>query len=112
MKTTKMIVLLMIQLSWVSANAAEIDLKITSLSNVRGNGAMEACGTALHSQGIKPLVVTVKHDESIYSTLTSGEGKWCVLIKRWTFSGEVEAYATTLDGTRKSDVRMKSKSLK
>ena len=89
-----------------AANAAEIDLKITSLTNIKGNGAIETCGTAIHSKGIKPLVVSVKHNGSTYSMLTSEMGEWCALVKRWTFKGEIEAYATTLDGAQKSEVQI------
>lgn len=73
-----------------------ITIKIDSLSNVRGNGAMEACGTATHKDGTKPLLVTIKHDESYYTTLTAPNDKWCAVVKRWTFSGNIEVGATTL----------------
>lgn len=81
------------------ASAEEITVEITSLSNIRQNGAMEACGTATHVQGVHPLLVTVKHDESYYSILTAPNNKWCVLIKRWTFSGRIEVGATTLNSS-------------
>ncbi|MBI3534925.1 MAG: hypothetical protein HY072_05515 [Deltaproteobacteria bacterium] len=73
-----------------------IAVKVDSLSNIKGNGAMEACGTAIHKDGIKPLMVTLKHDESYYTVLTGANGKWCLVLKRWTFNGKVEASATTL----------------
>lgn len=74
------------------------EVKITSLTNTRGNAAMEVCGTAKHKDGKWPLVVTVSHDASFYSTLTSLEGRWCTLVKRWNFSGRVYAKAATFDG--------------
>lgn len=77
-------------------DAEEITLKLTSLHNVTGNGAMEACGSASHKNGTKPLLVTIKHDESYYTTLTAPNDQWCVVLKRWTYSGKVEASATTL----------------
>ena len=80
------------------ANAADdpITLKLESLENVRGNGALEACGTATHKDGTKPLLITVKHDESLYSVPTAPNGKWCVVFKRWTFDGKIDVAATTL----------------
>jgi hypothetical protein len=84
------------------AHAQEIILEIKSLTNVSGSGAMEACGIATHSQGKRPLLVTIKHDESYYSTLTALNGQWCLLVKRWTFDGKIEASATTLDGEERS----------
>ena len=76
--------------------SGDIAVAVESLTNISGNGAMEACGTATHKNGIKPLVVTVKHDQSFYSTLTAPNGKWCVVVKRWTFDGNVTVDATTL----------------
>lgn len=71
---------------------------ITSLTNGARSTVLEACGTATHIEGKKPLLVTAKHDESYYTTLTNADGKWCVLILRWTNKGEVNATATTLTG--------------
>ena len=73
-----------------------IVVKIDDLTNVNGASAMEACGTAKHKDGIRPLWVTVKHDQSEYSTLTSPSDNFCVLIKRWTFNGETNATAQVL----------------
>lgn len=73
-----------------------ITLEVTSLNNVAGNGAMEACGIARHQDGVKPLLVTIKHDQSFYTTLTAPNDQWCVVVKRWTYSGKIEASATTL----------------
>lgn len=75
--------------------ASELNVKITSLTNIRGNGAMEACGTVDNQNG-KTLLVTIKHDESSYTTLTDENGKWCQVIKRWTYNGETEAIAREL----------------
>ena len=79
-----------------SANAGELSVKITSLTNTRGNGVMEACGEVENQTG-KTSLVTIKHDESVYTTLTDENGKWCQLVKRWTFRGEVNATATTFN---------------
>ncbi len=80
-----------------------ISLKITSHTNLRGNAALETCGTAVHSSGIKPLMVNIKHDESSYTTLTDEAGNWCAIVKRWTNSGIVTASATTLDFKDKTE---------
>ncbi|MBY0552981.1 hypothetical protein K2P97_00535 [bacterium] len=71
---------------------------ITSLTNGARSTVLEACGTATHIEGKKPLLVTAKHDASFYTTMTNADGKWCVLILRWTNKGEVDATATTLTG--------------
>ena len=76
----------------------KINITITSLTNGARSAVLEACGTAFHVDGKKPLLVTAKHDESNYTTLTNTDGKWCVLILRWTNKGEVNATATTLTG--------------
>ncbi len=80
------------------ALAADDPIKVTvdSLENVRGNGALEACGTAVHKDGIKPLMITVKHDASYYTVLSGPNSKWCVVFMRWTFDGKIDVSATTL----------------
>ena len=79
------------------SESEDIELTLSSLTNIRGNGAMEVCGTAIHQNGEHPLLVTVKHDISFYTTLTAGNDEWCVLVKRWTYDGYIEISATTLD---------------
>ncbi|MEK6704217.1 MAG: hypothetical protein AABZ06_00345 [Bdellovibrionota bacterium] len=78
-----------------AAVADDITVTVDSLVNVYGNGAMEVCGSAVHKDGLRPLLVTVRHDESYYTTLTAPNNKWCVVVKRWTYDGKVEAGATT-----------------
>lgn len=73
-----------------------ITTTIDSLTNVGNSSALEACGTSVHKDGIRPLLVTIQHDESFYTTLTAPNDKWCVVIKRWTNSGRVSATAVTL----------------
>lgn len=75
----------------------EIELKINSVTNIRHNGAIEVCGTAIHKEGVWPIVVTINHDESFYTTLTAPNNEWCQLIKRWTYKGEVAVTARTLE---------------
>ena len=79
----------------LSTYAEEIEVEITSLTNIRGNGAMEACGVVA-KQTQSTLLVTIKHDESSYTTLTDENGKWCQVVKRWTYNGKIEAIAREL----------------
>lgn len=79
--------------------SGEITVVIDSLTNVTGGGAMEACGRATHSKGKKPLLVTIRHDQSYYTTLTAANDVWCSVLKRWTYNGSIEVGAATLDGT-------------
>jgi len=105
MKLSSTILIAIIAIAFTSGAFGQenpFKVKITSLSNTRNNEAIEVCGTATHQDEIWPLVVTVVHDQSSYSTLTAPDSKWCTLIKRWTFSGKVEAQATTLSGEHKS----------
>lgn len=74
----------------------KVKVEITSLTNVNKASAMEVCGTAKHSDGLRPILVTVKHDESKYTTLTSPDDAWCVVIKRWTFDGKLDATGLAL----------------
>ncbi len=91
-----------------TAFADEIEIKIDSMSNVKGNGSIEACGSAVHQDGTKPLLVTLEHDKSYYSTLTAPNDKWCILFKRWTFSGNIKVSAVSLNnpGTKSASVEM------
>lgn len=73
-----------------------ITVTVDSLANVTGNGSIEACGTAVHKDGIKPLTVTLKHGDSYYTTLTAPNNNWCVVFKRWTYDGHIDVSATTL----------------
>ncbi len=80
-----------------------ITVKVESMANTSGNGSIEACGTAVHKDGKRPLLVTLKHDKSYYTTLTAANDQWCILFKRWTFSGKVDVNATTMDSTEQSE---------
>lgn len=90
------LMVLSLQSKRVFADSGNISITIDSLSNVSGNGALEACGTAVHPGGIKPVLVTIRHDQSFYTVLTAPNNKWCVVFKRWTFDGKIEVSATTL----------------
>lgn len=90
---------MLLALLFVSGAYAEnkITVTIKELNNLANSTALEVCGEAHHSDGKRPLLVTLTHDESKYTTLTSEDGKWCAVIKRWTFNGNVSAVSSTLD---------------
>ena len=103
--------LIALVLSFSAFAGEEIKVTIDSLSNTSGGGSMEACGTASHVAAKKPLLVTIKHDQSYYTTLTAPNGIWCSVIKRWTYNGSIEVGATTLDGMGKMEFKTLSLSL-
>lgn len=76
--------------------AGDVEVKVLRMKNVAKNTVIEACGTAKHSGGTKPLLVTLKHDSSTYTTLTSATDDWCILFRRVTWSGDIEVGASTL----------------
>jgi hypothetical protein len=75
--------------------AQDVEAKVTSMRNTRGNGSIEACGTVALQD--RPAWVTLTHDGAEYSTLSSTRGKWCVLFQRSTFDGKIDVAAKTLD---------------
>jgi len=90
-------ILILGAISFVSPVIADDQVQVTieSLTNA-DNRAMEVCGNASHPSSAGPLMVTVEHGPASYSTLVSKKGKWCVLIKRWNYSGTVEAEGSLL----------------
>lgn len=88
----------------VFAAESKFTVKIADLSNLAKSTALEACGTALHTEGKKPLLITLTHDQSKYTTLTDESGNWCVVFKRWTGSGAITVTAATMDFTEKSGI--------
>lgn len=103
MKLRTLVVFGLILIGTKGVAASEIEVKISSLSNAANSTALEACGTATHKKGIVPLIVSVKHGDALYSTITGQSGRWCVLFKRWNYRGIVDVSATTLDGSGSSD---------
>ena len=91
---SKIMIILSLILASSYASAEELEVKLESLTNIKGNGAMEACG--LVENNGKTSSVTITHSESSYTTLTDTNGKWCQVIRRWTFNGEVELSARAL----------------
>lgn len=97
-----LIILLTLTSVNVFANASKFNVKIVDLTNLAKSTALEACGTATHSEGKKPLIVTITHDQSKYTTLTDEAGNWCIVFKRWTGDGAITAVAATIDFSEKS----------
>lgn len=96
MKTIFLTIMLMLSTTMAFADN-KITVSIDELTNIDRGHSMEACGTAKHVDDKKPLVVTLTHDQSTYNTLSGENGRWCVVIRRWTFNGQVTAKASTLD---------------
>lgn len=86
---------------------SKIKVVVADLHNIDKGGSLEACGTAVHSEGKKPLLVTLTHDQSKFTTITSEDGKWCVVFKRWTFKGEITMEAATMDFSERSGTVLK-----
>jgi len=84
------------------ADESKFTVKIGDLTNLAKSTALEACGTAVHAEGKKPLLITLTHDLSNYTTLTNEAGNWCVVFKRWTGKGAITVIAATLDFKEKS----------
>lgn len=93
--------------SMAAADVSKFEVKVVDLTNLAGNAALEACGTAKHVDGKKPLVVTLSHDQSRYSTLTDVAGNWCVVFKRWNFSGKITVEASTIDFSETSGTTLR-----
>lgn len=100
----KLVLMSVFCVSQVAFAESLIKVEIKDLTNVRGNGALEVCGVATHAQGIKPLLITVIHDASSYTTLTDRNGKWCTVFKRWTNDGKVLVSGSTIDFKDGSEV--------
>lgn len=86
----------------VFADSTKFQVKLTDLTNLARSSAIEACGIATHADGKKPLLVTITHDQSKYTTVTDESGNWCLVFKRWTGSGKISIIAATMDFSEKS----------
>lgn len=82
---------------------SDITVTVDSIENVAKSTVLEACGTAASKSGKWPLVVTLEHGGAKYTTLTSQDGKFCHLVARRTWKGEITASASTIDGSSKSE---------
>lgn len=84
------------------AFAGEISLTIDGVYNVAKSTVLDVCGKAVSKTGKWPIVVSVTHESSIYTTMTSKDNRYCVLITRQNWKGEVSAIANTIDGSETS----------
>ena len=85
------------------ASADGITLTIDGVYNVAKSTVLEVCGTATSRTGKWPLAVTLTHESSVYTTLTSKDNRYCQLIARQSWKGEVSAVANSIDGTESSN---------
>lgn len=76
--------------------SGEVEVKVNTMTNAAKSSLIEACGTAKHSAGVKPLMVTLHHADSTYTALSSASGNWCILFRRANWNGNVEVGASTL----------------
>ncbi len=75
----------------------DIELKIDWVQNVAKSTVLEVCGKAVSKTGKWPLLVSITHGESVFSTMTSKDNRFCQLLGRQTWDGKVTAEASTLD---------------
>ena len=94
--------LLAILSTTVFADTTKFEVAVVDLTNLASSTALEACGTAKHADGKKPLLVTLTHDKSKYTTVTDESGAWCIVLKRWNYNGKIAVQASTIDFSEKS----------
>lgn len=82
--------------------AEGITLSIDGVYNVAKSTVLEVCGTATSKTGKWPLAVSLTHESSVYTTLTSKDNRYCQLIARQSWKGEVSAVANSMDGAESS----------
>lgn len=93
----KLIFIFTLLLSSIVRADNDIDLKIDWVQNVAKSTILEVCGKAVSKSGKWPLLVSISHGESTFSTLTSKDNKFCQLIARQTWDGKVTVQAGTID---------------
>lgn len=94
----KKLILLLTLTSATSYAAGDIDVTVDWIGNVARSTVLEVCGKAISKSGKWPLVITITHGESTYSTLTGRDGNYCQLLARQTYKGKVQATAASMDG--------------
>ena len=94
----KKLILLLTLTSATAFAANDIDVTIDWVENVARSTVLEVCGKAVAKTGKWPLVVSITHGNSTFSTVTSIDGKYCQLLGRQTFKGEVKVSAASMDG--------------
>lgn len=93
----KSIVVAIIFMGNFAQAADDITVTIDWVQNVAKNAVLEVCGTAVSKTGKWPLLVSLKHGDSTFTTLTNKDGKYCQLLGRQTFKGEVDASAVPIN---------------
>ncbi len=94
--------ILVILSTTVLADTTKFEVTVIDLTNLANSTALEACGTAKHTERKKPLLVTLIHDKSKYTTVTDESGAWCIVFKRWNYNGKILVEASTMDFSEKS----------
>lgn len=92
----KKLIIAMTFIGSIAQATEDITVTVDWVQNVAKNAVLEVCGKAVSKSGKWPLVVSINHGESTFTTLTNKEGKYCQLLGRQTFKGEVEATAVPL----------------
>lgn len=75
----------------------DITVKIDWLVNVGNSKLLEVCGTAVSKSGQWPLIVSVNHGKSVFTTMTNTEHRYCQTFARQTFNGATTVKATSLN---------------
>lgn len=94
----KKIFLIFTLVSSYAFGASDIDVTIDWVDNVAKSTVLEVCGKAISKSGKWPLVVSLTHGESTFSTITNKDGKYCQLLGRQTYNGKVDVSAASMDG--------------
>lgn len=88
---------------------SDITLNVDSISNVAGSSILRVCGTAKSKTNLWPIFVTIDHGNSSYTTSTNGNGTYCQLVARETYTGKVLVTAKGITGASVSLVSDVSK---
>lgn len=82
-----------------SSAFAEDDINVTIdwLVNIGNSKLLEVCGTAVSKTGQWPLIVSITHGKSVFTTMTNTENRYCQTFARQTFNGETTVKATSLN---------------
>jgi hypothetical protein len=94
----KIIISSMLFISLNAMAADDIDVTVDWVQNVARSTVLEVCGKAVSKSGKWPLIVSVVHGESTFSTMTNKEGKYCQLVGRQNYKGTINVSATSMDG--------------
>ena len=87
----------------------DIEIKIDWVENVANSKVLEVCGKAVSKSDKWPLLISITHGDSVFSTLTSKDNRFCQLLGRQTWDGKVSVEASTLDQKTTSKIITNSK---